>query len=129
MAKEPMTTQDAAAREAEARRLGQFEGQVLANLSDMKKAMESIVASSAAFDARLRATETTIVKHEDQFKDSMAAHEDIYKKLETMAQVMSNLVSFQDKAQGFKTATAWIAGISSSVVTAFIVFAITRYLK
>lgn len=114
------------AKEAEARRQGQFEGQVLTTLADMKRALDSIVASSAAFDSRLRNVETTVVKHDDQLRETALAHEDLYKKIEGIASIMSNLVSFQDKAQGFRSATTWIASIASSIFTGVIVYFLTH---
>lgn len=109
----------------DARRQGQFEGQVLTTLADIKGKMEGITQTTSGMDARIRNTETTLVAHAELFKDSDRAHQDTDSRLSTVTTTIENLVASQNKFRGFLIAAGTIGPILASVITALILKALT----
>lgn len=119
-----MAQSRAEAKEAEARRLGQFEGTVMTTLTAIQVAVEKSAQAFTNLDGRVRASENAIQRHEDMFKDSLDAHNDIYKKLETVATSVVGQGDYINKLKGFIIAAGLIGPIISAVIVTWILKAL-----
>lgn len=108
----------------DARRQGQFEGQVLTSLLDIKKGMDAFNSNFALLEGRVRTNESNIGNHTQLFKDSDVVHQELYKQIEGLAGIVTGIVTYQNKQRGIVIA----ATIVTPIVTTVIAAAILRYI-
>lgn len=80
----------------DARRQGQFEGQVLANLADIKKNIENIFSSFAGLEQRTRNLETLVPQLGDQVRSAIATGDE---KLRDADKIHTELEAILDTCQ------------------------------
>ena len=108
----------------DARRQGQFEGQVLATLSEIKNQVSAITSTSASLESRVRTNEGLITTHGEAFKESERVHGELQDQIKALATNVDGLVKYQSIQRGIMIALGVLSTIITPILTALILQAI-----
>ncbi len=104
----------------DARRQGQFEGQVLTSLVDIKKGMDAFNSNFVSLEGRVRTNEKTLGNHDQKFIDSEEAHKEMFKQIGELAKIVASLVQYQDKMRGVILAVLVVMPVVTTIIAAII---------
>ncbi len=104
----------------DARRQGQFEGQVLTTLTAIKAQVDAIGAGQSNLETRVRTSENTINTHTEGFKESERIHTEFATQLRTVTDNVDGLVKYQSLQRGVIIALGVLSTIITPIITSFI---------
>jgi hypothetical protein len=113
-------------RMEDARRQGQFEGQVLATLGEIKNQVGAINTNQITVESRVRTVETAITTHGENFKESERVHGELRDQISTLTTHVDALVKYQTLQRGIIIALGVISTVISPIVTALILKTIEK---
>lgn len=100
----------------DARRQGQFEGQVLANLADIKKNIENIFSSFAGLEQRTRNLETLVPQLGDQVRSAIANGDEKLRDADKIhAEIEAILDTCQKRIRALEDWRLYILGAAGAV--------------
>jgi hypothetical protein len=108
----------------DARRQGQFEGQVLTSLDSIKKGMDTFNTQFAGLEGRVRINENTLGSHTQLFKDSDGIHQELYNQIKNLAEIVTGIVTYQNRQRGVILAITVVTPIITTIIAAVILKAI-----
>lgn len=113
----------------DARRQGQFEGQVLASLEHIKTQITQLSSTSNGQTAKIQSLELLSQSVADREKilssEKIKEHEEIHKLISGLSTTVSGLVEYKSTIRGGLIALGLAGPIVSSVITALIIKWIT----
>lgn len=113
----------------DARRQGQFEGQVLTSLADIKKGMDAFNTSLSGIESRVRINEKIVSHHDQLFIDSNGVHDELFKLIKEQGTVLQSLVVYQERTRGVILVVMLIMPVILTIVSSLILKAASNWLS